>query len=451
MHRSRLLQAAIQGSPMQIQSTQAEQNLARFLLKDGTAIECDISNLGKITNIIASLGGVQCNNFFHSEANSEAYDVYTCTLTEHINNIIRGIRASKDGTNRSKALSISRLEKIGAFLIRKRKRDKSDRHDRLASSLSMSDTDDIEVYLEKFLEEQTGKTYKSLTMTMYFQLFNRIARMAAERDLVRRAPKIKYKHHSPEDPETPVLHKEDLQELLNGWIYKDYNFESTKINPNADSWKFWLIPLGMFTGARLNELCQLNVRDISKDSKGIWILEITDKLHTQNCKTTNSKRRIPLHPTLIEMGFLDFWAEQKERFGARTQLFTELTYSKNYHYSRQPSRFFSGKNIGDGYMGKLMIPQDRQTPSFRSLRRTFAETLAIEDTPISCIATLLGHQDGKTDTTLKHYVKRISSQRKLSILVENLIYDIDFSHIHWRNYKPLLESQRNRALRGRRA
>jgi hypothetical protein len=41
---------------MQIQSTQVENNLARFLLKDGTAIECDISNFGKITNIIASLG-----------------------------------------------------------------------------------------------------------------------------------------------------------------------------------------------------------------------------------------------------------------------------------------------------------------------------------------------------------------------------------------------------------
>ena len=274
--------------------------------------------------------------------------------------------------------------------------------------------------------------------------------MAAERQLVRQAPKIKYKHHSAEDPETPVLHKEDLQELLNGWIYKNYNLESTKINPNADSWKFWLIPLGMFTGARLNELCQLNARDISQDAKGVWILEITDKLLTQNCKTSSSKRRTPIHPTLIEMGFLDFWREQKERFGARTQLFPELTYSKSYHYSRQPSRFFSGKNTGDGYMGKMMIPQDRQPPSFRSLRRTFAQTLANAGIPISCVAVLLGHQEEQTEITLQHYVRQTPSQIKHAILVEGLIYDIDFSHIHWSNYKPLVESQRNRAIRGRR-
>lgn len=336
---------------MQIQSNQTQQNLARFILKDGTAIECDFSNVGQISNIIASLSGMQSGTPLYSEDHNEVSDIHTCTLSEHISNIIRGIRASKDGTSRSKALSISRLEKIGAFLVRKKGSGAPDRFDRLASSLSMRDADDVQVNLEAFLEKQTGKTYKSLTLTMYFQLFNRIGSMAAERQLVRQAPKIKYKHHSTEDPETPVLHKDDLQELLNGWIYKDYNFESTKINPNADCWKFWLIPLGMFTGARLNELCQLNARDISQDAKGIWILEITDKLHTQNCKTSSSKRRIPLHPTLIEMGFLQFWSEQKERFGARTQLFPELTYSKSYHYSRQPSRFFSGKNTGDGYMG----------------------------------------------------------------------------------------------------
>lgn len=436
---------------MQVQIAQTNHNLTKFTLTNGTVVECDISHVGEITKIFELLNGAGNNKTSLIAASNEPNNFHACTLVEHINNVIRGIRASQHGTRRSKALSISRLEKIGAFLIREQKEGDPDRSNRPASSLSMYDADDIEVDLKKFLIKETGRSYTPLTMIMYFQLFNRVVSMAVERDLIKRMFKIKYKHHTPEDMATPVIHKDDLKEMLNGWIYKDYNIESTRINPNADSWKFWLIPLGLFTGARLNELCQLNARDISQDNKGIWTLEVTDKLHTQNCKTSNSKRKIPLHPTLIAMGFLEFYAEQKERFGARTQLFPELTYSTSYHYSRQPSRFFSGKNTGDGYMGRLMIPQDRQPPSFRSLRRTFAETLANEGTPLSCVAVLLGHQDETTEMTLKHYVMKTPNQAKHAILVDGLIYDVDFSHIHWRHYKPLVESQRNRAVRGRRS
>lgn len=436
---------------MQVQIAQTNHNLTKFTLNNGTVVECDISHIGEITKIFELLNGAGNNTASLTTSRNEVNNSHACTLVEHINNVIRGIRASQHGTHRSKALSISRLEKISAFLIREQEKGYPDRSNRSASSLSMYDVDDIQVNLETFLIKETGRSYTPLTMIMYFQLFNRVVSQAVERQLIKRLFKIKYKHHTSEDMATPVIHKDDLKEMLNGWIYKDYNIESTKINPNADSWKFWLIPLGLFTGARLNELCQLNARDISQDNRGIWTLEVTNKLHTQNCKTSNSQRKIPLHPTLIEMGFLEFYTEQKERFGPRTQLFPELTYSKNYHYSRQPSRFFSGKNTGDGYMGRLMIPQDRQPPSFRSLRRTFAETLAIEGTPVSCIAALLGHQDDTTDMTLKHYVKKTSSQRKHAILVDCLVYEVDFSHIHWRHYKPLVESQRNRAVRGRRS
>lgn len=433
---------------MQVQIAQTNHNLTKFTLTNGTVVECDISHVGEITKIFELLNGAGNNKTSLIAASNEPNNFHACTLVEHINNVIRGIRASKDGTSRSKTLSISRLEKICEFLIRKKE---TGGPDRLASSLGMNDVDDIHINLEQFLIRKTGRPYKPMTMTAYFQLFNRLARMAAERELIKRPLKIKYNNHTSEDMVTPVIHKDDLKEILNGWIYKDYNTENTKINSNAESWKFWLIPLGLFTGARLNELCQLNIRDISKDNSGIWTVEVTNRLRTQNCKTSNSQRKIPLHPTLIEMGFLDFYAEQKERFGARTQLFPELIYSNSYHYSRQPSRFFSGKNTGDGYMGRLMIPQDRQPPSFRSLRRTFAETLANEGTPLSCVAVLLGHQDETTEMTLKHYVKKTPNQAKHAILVDGLIYDIDFSHIHWRHYKPLVESQRNRAVRGRRS
>lgn len=80
-----------------------------------------------------------------------------------------------------------------------------------------------------------------------------------------------------------------------------------------EAFKFWLPHLGLFTGARVNELCQLNPqRDIRMDEEsGIWFLDLTassdghDEIE-KTLKNQTSKRKVPVHPTLIELGFLTY-------------------------------------------------------------------------------------------------------------------------------------------------
>ena len=61
----------------------------------------------------------------------------------------------------------------------------------------------------------------------------------------------------------------------------------------------WGMLLGMFTGARLNEMCQLDIADIQQDGD-TWFLNITDESDDNNSvKSTAGKRRVPLHPELI--------------------------------------------------------------------------------------------------------------------------------------------------------
>lgn len=76
---------------------------------------------------------------------------------------------------------------------------------------------------------------------------------------------------------------------------------------------FWLPHLGLFTGARVNELCQLNpCVDVLKDeSSGVWYLNITehseaDENIRKRVKTKSSRRKVPVHSQLIAMGFLDY-------------------------------------------------------------------------------------------------------------------------------------------------
>lgn len=84
--------------------------------------------------------------------------------------------------------------------------------------------------------------------------------------------------------------------------------------------KYWLPHLGLFTGARINELCQLNPQiDVRPDEKtGIWFLDITedseaDEKIIKAVKTAPSRRKVPIHSQLIKLGFLDYVNYVKER------------------------------------------------------------------------------------------------------------------------------------------
>jgi integrase len=75
----------------------------------------------------------------------------------------------------------------------------------------------------------------------------------------------------------------------------------------------------MLTGARLRELCQLNVADVREDH-GVWYLRLTtisdeDEADAKSLKTEGSKRDIPIHSELVRLGFIAFIRAQQERKG----------------------------------------------------------------------------------------------------------------------------------------
>ncbi len=96
---------------------------------------------------------------------------------------------------------------------------------------------------------------------------------------------------------------------------------------------FWLPLLALYTGARRNELCQLEASDIVQH-QGVWCLRITtdseadgtEKLNLKSLKTDGAERLVPLHPHLVtKCGFLDFVKRNRQNPNGR--LFAELTYT----------------------------------------------------------------------------------------------------------------------------
>jgi integrase len=70
----------------------------------------------------------------------------------------------------------------------------------------------------------------------------------------------------------------------------------------------WVPWIGAYSGARISEICQLRSEDIIQIDN-IWCMKLDPE--AGSLKTSGSERLIPLHPALIESGFLKFVATIK--------------------------------------------------------------------------------------------------------------------------------------------
>ncbi|MDQ7072768.1 MAG: tyrosine-type recombinase/integrase [Gammaproteobacteria bacterium] len=99
----------------------------------------------------------------------------------------------------------------------------------------------------------------------------------------------------------------------------------TEINNSRQthSYYYWLPRIALYTGMRLNEICQLHLSDI-KEVEGIVVFDINDD-QEKTLKTKSSKRYVPIHSRLIDMGLLD--RVEALRNQGKERLFEELNYN----------------------------------------------------------------------------------------------------------------------------
>jgi integrase len=142
----------------------------------------------------------------------------------------------------------------------------------------------------------------------------------------------------------------------------------------------WGALLGLFTGARLNEICQLDIADIQQE-EGIWFLQITDEGdNNKSVKADASRRKVPLHSELLRLGFLAFVDGRK---GGK-RLFPDYSFSKNGGYGRNLGRWFN-----ESFLPRLGIKQ--QSLVFHSYRHTMVTRLGRSDVPQPIVQSIVGH------------------------------------------------------------
>lgn len=94
---------------------------------------------------------------------------------------------------------------------------------------------------------------------------------------------------------------------------KDYGVDfGRKASGFSNDAKYWIPLIAAYTGARLEEICQLTVNDIKTDeATGIIYADITDigmaaDGEQKKAKTKTSVRPIPIHSVLLKIGLMEY-------------------------------------------------------------------------------------------------------------------------------------------------
>nr|WP_085633515.1 DUF6538 domain-containing protein [Marivita cryptomonadis] len=114
--------------------------------------------------------------------------------------------------------------------------------------------------------------------------------------------------------------------------------------------QYWVPLIMLFSGARPGEIGQLTINDVRQEH-GHWIMHITDDGEGEkSVKNDNSRRILPLHQELIELGLTDHHARLKK--AGNTRLFPEATRNSRGQmmadFSRMFSRYLSGLGFKNG-------------------------------------------------------------------------------------------------------
>jgi integrase len=126
--------------------------------------------------------------------------------------------------------------------------------------------------------------------------------------------------------------------------------------------EYWAPLVSLFSGLRIEEICQLRVSDI-REHLGQPFFFIIDG-EDQELKNANSRRNVPVHEDLIRCGFLDFVAAGRK---ARNEwLFQELKADK---YGRNSSTF--GKRWNRKLRRVISLREGDHTKVFHSFRHLF--------------------------------------------------------------------------------
>lgn len=161
------------------------------------------------------------------------------------------------------------------------------------------------------------------------------------------------------------------------------------IEKTPDEDDYWPPLISLCQGARLEEICQLDKSDVTEQS-GIPCIRITDAVDEcdgdtgKKLKNEASVRTVPIHPALIEMGFLEFGRKAKRR-SSGPKLFGTFAPDRRGRYGGP-----YGKRFARLLREKAKITDPKVV--FHSLRHTWTDAARNAGVPVEIRERLAGRE-----------------------------------------------------------
>ena len=213
---------------------------------------------------------------------------------------------------------------------------------------------------------------------------------------------------------------EDIQSIFHHKNFLPACFEANA-NQKIKFPYYWIPILACMMGARLEELCQMRVKDII-EVDGIWVYRIREigKYNEEETRVKNpySERDIPLHSELVDtLGFVNYVKHIKKL--KKERVFWELPKRGN-GYRKNVGKFFNEK-----YLVKIGIK--KRGKSFHSFRHSVETHLTNQDVNGRFIDFLQGHSQKGIGGSV--YMKGIKIEVLLKDCVEKIKWDVNWKKL----------------------
>ncbi len=197
---------------------------------------------------------------------------------------------------------------------------------------------------------------------------------------------LQLREEEAESDQQPAYSAADLQLLFSA----DYG---SKGAINGRPARYWLPLLSLYHGFRIGEPAQLTIDDIITEDSTCCI-QLTSKMELKN---KNARRKVPIHPVILDLGFLDFVQWRKDNI-TRTKsedrrLFIDLS-DKGARKGSAVSAWWNNR-----YASKFKLTEDT---SLHSLRHSCITLMRASPAKSTHIAEIQGHKRGETQSDTRY-------------------------------------------------
>ncbi|WP_229617265.1 site-specific integrase [Vibrio parahaemolyticus] len=206
-------------------------------------------------------------------------------------------------------------------------------------------------------------------------------------------PKFKSDKHASEQRDTWKASELDM-------LFKSAEYQNKSVDFR------YITELQAYQGLRPNEACQLFVGDIQREGN-LWYLNITDVGDQQHLKNEHSVRQIPLHPQILQNGFIDFVKTRTVLHPLDIPLFNYKPYGKDHDWSKYYRVEF----------GKLQTKiglKAGSRPTSYGFRHTFIDVLKNAELAESLVGEFVGHAN--QSMTFGRYGKKLKLTKLFKVV-----------------------------------